>query len=324
VVLPPPPAATAAALKPVLTGVLDRKGMPAASLVAGLDGFVVKANWADIQPGASGPIAANNAVDKAVAAVRALPAGTNYHLKLRIEAGVYAPAWAKSLGGAPVSYYKGKQVLTFGRFWTPAFGAAYADLQSKLAARYDVTPEIVETEISRCTVLDAEPFLRANRADLRTMQAMVAAGYTAAADEVCQREEVGAHQVWQQTRSGLALDPYDRIQADGTVVLDEAFTEQMMGYCRTSLGPRCVLENNGISSPTLPAPYPAMYAAMAASGPPIAFQTADPKRIGDWYATLVWAAGHGANHVELNTGYPTYDQTRLQSARAGLRANPTG
>lgn len=321
---PAAPVSATGALKPVITGVLDRKGLPSAAMVPGLDGFVVKANWADIQPQASGPIAANNAIDKAIAAVRALPPGANYHLKLRIEAGVYAPAWAKTLGGGPVNYYKGRQVLTFGRFWTPAFGAAYAELQSKLAAKYDVTPEIAETEISRCTVLDAEPFLRANRTDTRTMESMVAAGFTAVADEICHRDEVDAHQVWLQTRTGLALDPYDRIRPDGTVVIDEAFTEQMMGYCRTSLGARCVLENNGISSPLPSGSYPAMYAGIAASGPPIAFQTADPKRIGDWYATLVWAAGHGANHVELNIDYPTYDSTRLQSARAQLQANPTG
>jgi hypothetical protein len=280
-----PRASAAGGLKPVITGVLDRKGAPEAVMVPALDGFVVKVDWASLQPTAFGPIASGNAIDDAVKAIRALGPGADYHVKLRIEAGLYAPAWAK---------------------------------------KYDDTPEIAEVVIARCTIVDAEPFLRANRRDVRSMRTLVAAGFTADADEACHREEVDAHDVWQRTRSGLTLNPYDRIQPDGSVVLDEAFTEQMMGYCRTVLGARCVLENDSISSPLLATPYPAMYAAIAALGPPIGYQTASPDRIGDWRQTLLWAASQGANHVELNTGYPTYGRTQLADARERLKANPTG
>lgn len=316
------PAAGSDGLKPVITGVLDRKGPPRVALVPALDGFVVRVSWADLQPTAAGPIAEHNAIDAAIAKARALVPGA-YRLKLRVLAGTEAPTWAKNLDGGPVSYFKGKKVLTYGRFWTSAFGAAYADLQAKLAAEYDTVPEIAETVISRCTILDAEPFLRAVRTDRRTLNALVAAGFTASADQVCHTEEVNAHEVWSQTRSGLTLDPYDRIQPDGTPVVDEAFTEAMMVNCRTTLGARCVLENNGISSPLLPDPYPAMYAAIRAMGPPFAFQTASPAAIGDWYAALRWAADQGASHIELNIDYPTYDAASLASVRAQLRANPT-
>jgi hypothetical protein len=319
-----PHASAAGGLKPVITGVLDRKGAPEAVMVPALDGFVVKVDWASLQPTAFGPIASGNAIDDAVKAIRALGPGADYHVKLRIEAGLYAPAWAKKLGGGPVTFYKGRKISTFGRFWAPEFGRAYQDLESKLAAKYDDTPEIAEVVIARCTIVDAEPFLRANRRDVRSMRTLVAAGFTADADEACHREEVDAHDVWQRTRSGLTLNPYDRIQPDGSVVLDEAFTEQMMGYCRTVLGARCVLENDSISSPLLAKPYPAMYAAIAALGPPIGYQTASPDRIGDWRQTLLWAASQGANHVELNTGYPTYGRTQLADARERLKANPTG
>jgi hypothetical protein len=317
------PAAGSVGLKPVITGLLDRKGAPPAALVPAVDGFVVRVRWADLQPTASGPIADHNAIDAAIAKARALAPGADYHLKLRVLAGTEAPTWAKNLDGGPVSYFKGRKVLTYGRFWTSSFGAAYADLQAKLAARYDTVPEIAETVISRCTILDAEPFLRAVRTDRRTLSALVAAGFTASADQVCHTEEIDAHGVWAQTRSGLTLDPYDRIGADGTASVDESFTESMMVYCRNTLGARCVLENNGISSPLLPDPYPTMYAAIRAMGPPFAFQTASPKAIGDWYATLRWAADQGANHVELNIDYPTYDPAQLASVRSQLRANAT-
>jgi uncharacterized protein YecE (DUF72 family) len=153
---------------------------------------------------------------------------------------------------------------------------------------------------------------------------MLLSGYTDTADELCQHEEIDAHQVWAQTRSGLTLDPYDRLRADGSAIQDEAFTEATMQYCRATLGARCVLENDAISSPLLPDPYPAMYAAIRAMGPPVGYQTRNANRIGDWYKTLTWAAAQGASYVELNTGYSNYDPAQLESARSQLKANPTG
>lgn len=316
--------ALGAPLKPVITGLLDRKGMPSSTYVPRLDGFVVRVPWSELQPSADGPIAVSNAIDRAVAAVRAQPATSHLRLKLRVLAGIDAPVWAKALAGGPVNAYHGRKVYTLGKFWTPAFGAAYDDLQAKLAARYDATPEVAEVVISRCTVMTAEPFLRAVRPDTRTMQSLVAGGYTDDADEVCQRQEVDAHAAWATTRAGLTLDPYDRLLADATAVQDEAFTEEMMGYCRRVLGPRCSLESNAVAAPVLPEPYPTMYAAIKAHRAPIGYQTRNAQRIGDWYKALLWSARQGANHVELNITYPTYDTEQLEAARTKLKANPTG
>ncbi len=313
-----------ATVKPVITGLLDRKGMPSSAYVPRLDGFVVLVSWADLQPTAFGPIAQGNAIDRAVAAVRTTPGASHLRLKLRVLSGIDAPAWAKDLAGGPVKVYHGRKLYTLGKFWTPAFGAAYEDLQAKLAARYDAEPEVVEVVISRCTVMTAEPFLRAVRPDTRTMESMVAGGYTANTDEVCQREEIDAHRVWTTTRAGLTLDPYDRLLTDATAVQDEAFTEQMMDYCRRTLGTRCVLENNAVAAPLLPEPYPTMYRAITTRGAPIGYQTRNAQRIGDWYQALTWSAEEGANHVELNITYPTYDKAQLEAARVGLKANPTG
>jgi hypothetical protein len=309
-------------LKPVIAGLLDRSGMPPPASQRTVSAFVVDVAWADLQPLKGGQIMSGNAIDQAIDAVRALPPDVPMKLRLRVRAGVDAPEWAKHLGGAPVTVVDGKKTGTVGRFWTAKFGQAYRALQQKLADLYDAVPEVAQVEISRCSTFYAEPFLR-QWGDPTTQQNLVAAGYTAGADDACQHQEVDAHQVWLHTRSGLSLNPYQRIGATGTVTVDEAFTETMIGYCRTSLGERCVLENHSIRSPLQSGPYASMYQAIQAAGGPISYQTATPDNIGDWQATLTWAADAGASSVELNRAYPTYDPAVLQDAAFRLAANAT-
>ncbi|HVV38684.1 MAG TPA: hypothetical protein VHC63_18905 [Acidimicrobiales bacterium] len=316
--------ADATSVKPMLRGLLDRKGMPASTYFDELDGFVVKVDWTDLQPDAFGPLAADNAIDQALAAVRTTPGASQLQLKLRVLGGVSAPDWAKHLGGDPVNVYRGAHVFTMGRFWTADYGDAYADLQQKLAARYDGAPEVAETVMSRCTIMTAEPFLRADRADTRTRDALLAAGFTVKADTQCLHQQTAAHRVWKRTRSALSADPYDSLAPDGTYTTDVDFTRKQMQYCRKKLGARCVLENDSVSSPLLPEPYPTLYGYIEDLGAPIAYQTRNAQRIGDAMAALNWAADHGANHVELNTDYPNYDLDQLRAVRQRLRANPTG
>jgi hypothetical protein len=318
-------AQTTKPVKPVMAGLVDRNAMPPAAYQRVLSGFVVNVTWAELQPTAGGPITTGNVIDEAIAALRSLPKGVNLRLILRVTAGTDAPDWAKRLGGDPIAIsHKCKrntcQTETIGRFWTDAFGQAYQGFQKKLAARYDGVPKVAQVEIDRCTTFYAEPFLR--DPDVATnVQSLLAAGYTAAADDCCQRQEIDAHQVWATTRSGLALNPYDRIDADGTYTTDEAYTEQVMAYCRSTLGSRCVLENHSLRSPLQDGPYTSLFSAMLAAGPPLGFQTASPERIGDWQAALQWAVDAGANYVELNKEYPTYDLSALQTLATGLQAN---
>ena len=319
----PVPSANAVTIKPMLRGLLDRKGAPSSAYINELDGFVVKVNWSSLQPDSFGPIVSDNAIDTAINWVRTTPGASGLSLKLRVLGGIYAPGWAKQQGGAPVNVYSGKHVFTMGRFWTSDYGAAYRDLQTKLAALYDDVPEIAETVMSRCTIMTAEPFLRANRKDTRTRDALLGAGFTVDADTGCLRQQTAAHDVWKQTRSALSADPYDRLAPDGTYTSDVDFTVSLLHDCRTALGARCVLENDSIASPLLAEPYPTLYGDIEHLGAPIAYQTRNPSLIGDPYATLNWAADHHANHVELNTDYPNYDLSKLRAARQRLRANPT-
>jgi tRNA A37 threonylcarbamoyltransferase TsaD len=212
---------------------LDRQG-PAPDGYAGaaVRGFVVKVNWSDVQPVEGGPIAANNAIDQAIAQARAVAAHSpGYGIKVRLYAGIYAPAWAKALGGPPVQVtnpQSGKSA-TVGRFWTDAYGDAYDTLQRKLAEKYDTVPEVREIVVSRCTTFFAEPFIR-NKGNAQTVSNLFDAGFNTAADHRCHQKQLEAHQVWQHTRSDLELNPYQDIEQTGKASVDEVFTETMMQY----------------------------------------------------------------------------------------------
>jgi hypothetical protein len=289
--------------------------------------FVVQAGWSALQPTRGGPVAANNVIDQAIAeADRQNAADPNVHLrlKLRVYAGLAAPGWAKQLDGPPVTLrdpQTGAVIGTVPRFWTAGFGAAYDDLMSQLAARYDDSPVLLEVAVSRCTTQFAEPFLRqANSADNRA--AYAAAGYTTADDQACERAQLDTHaRLWRRTRTGVAFSPFQSFDAGG-VHQDEAFTEDMMVYCRSVLGSRCVLGNNTISWPLPGGNYTSMYQKIASLGGPIYFQTATAAKIGDWQATLNWAADLGAGMVELPAGYdPNYPLADLSGSDARLEAN---
>jgi hypothetical protein len=305
-----------ATLKPVLAGFLDRNSAPPASFIRVMGGWVVNVHWADIQPTKGAPIAANNVIDQAIATLHQIDPSGRMGLKVRLFAGIWAPEWAKSLGGPPISIEDPTSGAfgTIGRFWTDDFGAAYNDLEVKLAARYDSAPEIREITISRCTTVYAEPFIR-DASNLVAVAALMSAGFTVDADQRCHREEVIAHQVWIQTRSDLSFNPYQNL--GGGPRTDEAFTEEMITFCRSTLGARCVLENNSLRSPEQPQ-YSAMYAAMQQQGPPIAIQTAVLAKVGDLGANIQIAISIGAASVELPAGYQNVPVATLSAGYSEL------
>jgi hypothetical protein len=267
---------------------------------------VVNVYWKDLQPTSGASLAPDNAIDQAITEVRSLNAAhhTNLGLKIRLFGGIWAPGWVKNLDGAPITITNPQDggTGTIGRFWTDDYGAAYDQLETLLAAKYDSVPEIREVTISRCTTFYDEPFIRDTTAPL-TVTALVGAGYTFAADQTCQQQEIQASTVWKHTHSDLAFNPYQLIAAGGATATDEAFTESMMQYCRQVLGNACVLENNSLRVPPPGAAYVSMYAAMQSLGSPIAFQTATAARAGDLTQVLSYAASLRASSVELPAGY---------------------
>ena len=303
-------------LKHDVSGLLDRGSVPGNPVNGSsysippsawqgvINGFVVNATWADLQPKEHGAIASNNVIDQAIAAA---PSGQQ--IKIRIWAGEYAPAWAKNLDGAPLPTGSG---LGIGRWWLPAYESAYAELQTKLAALYDSVPQIRNVTIAGCMTLYAEPLLKDDVAP----STLINAGYTNAADQQCQQKAIQAHAVWKATHQSFSFNPYLNINPSSPNT-DEAFTESLMDYCATTLGRRCALENNSIRYPNNPGAYPAMYAHMAADqttyGVTIDFQTATLSKLNSspelgLGAVLDWAcggdgAGIHASSVELPSGY---------------------
>ncbi len=320
------PSSEPTTLKPILRGLLDRNGLPPAAYVPSLGGFVVSVRWGDLEPSPSGSLAPDNAIDQAITRVRALNATdhTDLGLKLRILAGVWAPDWVKHLGGAPILLLNPQSATdgTIGRFWTAPYGQAYDRLENLLAAKYDAVPEIREVTISRCTTFYDEPLIR-DTAYAPNDTALLAAGYSIAADEDCQREEIDANKVWEHTHSDLAFNPYELVNADGFNRTDELFTQAMMQYCRQVLGAACVLENNSLRDPPQQG-YLAMYASMKQLGQPLAFQTATVARVGNLPSTLAYAVSLGANSVELPGGYESLGTpATYASTNHALAANPT-
>lgn len=344
------------ALKPPIEGLLDRGPNLASGFEApepGIDGIVVNAHWADLQPEPNGPIARDNQIDRAVATARrwnqAHPHDPPVAVKVRVFAGVYAPQWAKRLGGAPIRYASPnhpRRAGTFGRFWTGGFGAAWQRLQRELAAIYDnprAYPEIRDVTVSRCTVASAETMVRGPA----VLRALVAHGYTAADDEGhdgrggCIRDEIDEASVWRDTHLSVAFNEFHR--PAGTlpsgrprIQRDPAFTEAMMRYCVDRLGARCVLENNAIRATYAekrldlhPGPaggknpgavYRQLAAVKARTGQTLTFQTAVDQLVGDLPATLRWAIQMGANSVELPLGWhDMITPAQLAPLRAALK-----
>jgi hypothetical protein len=301
------PATTAPAtgLKAPLSGLVDRQGQPPTSYLGVVGGWVVNVPWAQLQPTPGGPIAPDNLIDQAIAAVDQVNATEHLDLGLRIRTGAAAgaPAWLKNEGGTPVTVHnpQGGQTGTVGRFWTARYGAAYAQFESELAAKYDDVPVVREIDISRCSLLFDEDMIRFGN-DPTTDANLLAAGYTVSADQACQKQQVQQMTVWHKTLLDYSFNPYQVITPSGHST-DVTFTDQMMSYCRSVLGQQCVLFNESIRSPisALGAKYAAMYAAMKQLGAPIGFQTATSARVGDLASTLAWAQQEGAECVELPT-----------------------
>ena len=312
-------------VKPLIRGLVDRSTAPPA---AGLDASSVNVPWSALEPLGPG-LVQDNPIDQAIAAGGCTP------LRIRVIAGMSTPAWVLALtGGVPVTDPDYHNMGMAGQFWTVPYGYWYDNLEAELANKYDQDPDVAEFVVSRCALFYPEPDIIGTSVPSNDT-ALLAAGYSTALDQTCQQEEIDTSaKDWQYTRIGVSFNPYQVLMAIGTGYtksVDEAYTEQMMAYCRYELGSRCVLENDSIRDPIsgLTSEYAQMYAAMTgASGPidltlpngsnvevplgaPLAFQTAVASKIGDFWATLEWARENHASSVELplDGTYPTSGTT---------------
>jgi hypothetical protein len=312
-----PPATGAAGgpvsgLKAPLQGLIYIGSPPPASLMTAVHGFTVEPNWSDLQPARGGPLAANNAIDQAIAAARQLNAqhpGLDYGLRIRVFTGIHAPEWAKNLDG-PAFTIQGPQgqPATMTRFWTPAFGSAYQDLQDKLAAKYDAVPEIREVVVDRCAVDTAEPFRLGSNGQANA-GAYVRAGYNQAAALACETQQLQESRAWIHTRLDMTLSSNIQVIDSSGTLTQENFTatQNVLNYCRQLLGRQCVLMNTSLRAPQKADATPKkLYQAMKAAGPPLAFQLVVNSGTNQFHTldnqtlinTLAFAGQLGANSIE--------------------------
>jgi hypothetical protein len=288
-------------------------------------GIVIVATWKQLQPTRGATIGDDNVIDQALARVRAYnkrnpqkPLG----VKLRIWGGFEAPDWAKSIGGAPINTVHNGKPRTVGRFWSPAYRAAWADLQQQLAARFDDRPLIREVAITSCMSYTAEPFF-IPVTETTVMNPLLAAGFKGAAYRYCLTHAVDDYAPWKRSRLVLAVNPLRTDPSPGPG--DAAFTKQVMLACRQAIGARCVFDNHDLDS-NPPKPLLPIYAYMKQLGPEIEFQTlcASPANL---EATIRLGVRHGASAIELYQdygGFPFVPNAKLKQLAALIQGNPPG
>jgi hypothetical protein len=339
---------TAVRSKPQLTGLIDmgvqasyRLDEPfpiadtsAISPYAGsFGGIVVNENWGQLEPHeghyAWGDLSASlSAVEQWNALHRSAPIG----VKLRVFAGNGAPAWAKNIGGPPLSIVSKGVTKSFGRWWSTPYRRAWSAFQHALAAQYDENPLIRGVAVTSCSTLTGEPFVLAMSPP--ALETMEAAGWTPAAQQRCLEGALADYSGWAHTPITFAFNPYRTVVND-KVVTDDAVTTGTMKSCATSQmrgGPDCVLGNNALTSQAASGGSSPVYAEIAALWPArptttlAYFQTASPEVD---CAAIDVAEIHHANTVELwppnrgVLGFSAIPADTLQKWATDLRTRST-
>ena len=201
-------------------------------------------------------------------------------VKLRIWGGFMAPPWATTLGGFPaIDVMHNGKPRTLGRFWSPPYREAWANLQAILAARYDGEPLIQEVAVTSCMSSPPSRSVPTTGQDGATvLAALNANGFTDGATRSCLSNALDDYAPWKRSRLVLAVNPLT-LQAGRQ--RRSRFTYTIMSACRTALGVRCVFDNHDLNAP-LPKPIKPIYGFLEHFGAPIEFQTLNKYAGGLW------------------------------------------
>jgi hypothetical protein len=283
--------------KPPLRGLVSSNGLPPAGWEDVVKFAVCAVKWQEIEPAPGQYRFAR--IDAFLAAAGRRHIG----VYLRIFAGRDSPDWLKASAGTVSMNDRFDSIQAdVVRWWAPAAGKAYANLQRALAARYDRDPRFIAVTISRCSSIWAEPLMRQLN-DKPTRDALWNAGLRADADKALQIDAVKMHaEIWRETYSSLALNPYQAIEdsAKGWKQNPD-FTIELIREATRLLGGRLLLQNNSLrDAPPPPAsPYGSICAAMRSSGAPVGFQTIGNQRIRDLKNTVEIGIALGASYFEV-------------------------
>jgi hypothetical protein len=213
--------------------------------------------------------------------------------KLRVFSGVNAPDWVKTIDGGPVTVVDSERNVEIGLFWSASYRAAWKNLQSALAARYDSNPYIREVAISSCCTITAEPFIAPLKKE--SVASMRAKGFSDAVFREALRGALDDYAPWQLTPLDFTFNMFHATDS-GRWVQDPQFTVSLMKEFRARYGKRAVIANHGLQDPLRDAAVP-IYEAIRELGPPIAFQTISQKV--DFDKAIALGIDYGATEIEL-------------------------
>ncbi len=274
--------------------------------------------WSDLEP-VRGDLntASLDACLSAIARYNARYPATPMRAKLRVFGGESAPDWAKALSGPPLQLVAVKSgEFTAGRWWAPAYLAAWDDLQARLARAYDDNPLIAEVAVTGCAVRTAEPFIvPAADAD---RPILVAAGYSDAAEMTCLRDWRKAYAGWTKPALDYTFSPFRSL--GGGVAPQPDKVLMVMGEFRQALGTRGVIANHALQAP-VPAHNAEFYDGFRRYGGPIEFQFVSQAQQTD--AAFALGRSYGMTELEVFDtraagGFADTDTAQLRAWSAAL------
>jgi len=272
-------------------------------------GFVVNETWAQLEPSQRRFTFAP--LQRSLAAVQVYNHAhprSQLAVKLRLWGGFTAPEWAKTLGDTtPVTFATPTASGTTGRWWAPAYQAAWSTFQHRLATKFDDNPVIRTVSVSSCATLTDEPFVFSPETALHNE--LFADGWTSAAQQRCLQGAFSDYSGWKHTPIEYTFNPYVSYTPDTTAgTADPTFTDEMMTRCadlRQTAGRSCILSNHALDSTVATssrsAPVYAEIDNLHAAHPgstPADFQTFSPDTFGGCEAINVAILHHGQS-VEL-------------------------
>lgn len=290
---------------------------------AAFSGIVVNQTWAQLEPTEGHPDFSS--LDGSLAAVAAYNTANPSHpltVKLRIFGGFTAPAWAKSLDGAPITVSDDPSRPaggTLGRYWLPDYEQQWTDFQSALAQRYDKDTLVTQVAVTSCNTASAEPFIL----DRAIIAALTAAGWTQDDQVQCVERALGDYSGWQRTPVDFTMNSAPEAGASQMVVTQCAATVV------TGQLPLCILDNHGLTD-TVTAGQADLYASFNAAwllydgAAPVDFQTLSPNGL-DLCAAVGIGIAHHAQSIEIwppgasFPGFHQYTPAQLTAWNQALR-----
>jgi hypothetical protein len=276
------------------------------------DGVTINLKWIQLQPTPDRLDTAS--LDSALAEVRAYNrqhSQTPLAVKLRIWQGADSPDWVKNLGAPAVAIVHKDRAITIGRFWSPEYRQAWRAFQLKLAEKYDAEPLIREVTNTSCSSVTDEPFVmnvsNKKEKEIEAVEHLMKAGFTDAAYRDCLMQSANDYTGWRTTSIDFPVGGYRRID-NGKAEHDRRVDFEVMSAFRQALGARAILSNHALAGKEQsmgPRGVGETADLIKQLGPPIEFQTANPKAEWlqggqlDWDSTIRYGIFLGASAIEL-------------------------